>query len=406
MRIWPRPTTRALGLTALGVALLALAWSTGQQDLVWPGLFCIVLPLATLVLAWVTRPALRATRDLAPEVTTVGESAWVNLVVRADRPLPGASVIAHDEPGSLVGVAHSFRVDADRRGVRTEARYAVRPRRRGRYTLDGLTYVAHDPLELWSSGHRVAAPASLVVTPALHELPPARLGAVGEIGETPLPRTAIIGPDDATVREYHPGDEVRRIHWRSTARTGEIMVRREEAAWDPMAWLVLDNRAAHHAAVRGERPTFEWLVSVTASVGVRLLGDGFDVGLVDADGHASHAAGDLAVARARWLDPLVDIDVTDTPDLRRAAADLSCRSEDRLLVAILAALDGPTAELLAGLDGARQRPVAFVLRPDAAARTAFDRARDLLAGHGWDVREMDPDADLAAVWLGVREVPA
>lgn len=147
-------------------------------------------------------------------------------------------------------------------------------------------------------------------------------------------------------------------------------------------------------------------MSVTASVGVRLLGDGFDVGLVDADGHASHAAGDPAVARARWLDPLVDIDVTDTPDLRRAAADLSRRSEDRLLVAILAALDGPTAELLAGLDGARQRPVAFVLRPDAAARTAFDRARDLLAGHGWDVREMDPDADLAAVWLGVREVPA
>lgn len=295
-------------------------------------------------------------------------------------------------------------MNADRRGVRTEARYAVRPRRRGRYTLDGLTYVAHDPLELWSSGRHVAAPASSS-SPRPPRTAARAPGAVGDRRDA-APRTALIGPDDATVREYHPGDEVRRIHWRSTARTGEIMVRREEAAWDPMAWLVLDNRAAHHAAVRGERPTFEWLVSVTASVGLRLLGDGFDVGLVDADGHASHAAGDLAVARARWLDPLVDIDVTDTPDLRRAAADLSRRSEDRLLVAILAALDGPTAELLAGLDGARQRPVAFVLRPDAAARPAFDRARDLLAGHGWDVREMEPDADLAAVWLGVQEVSA
>src|SRR4029453_11801491 len=100
-----------------------------------------------------------------------------------------------------------------------------------------------------------------------------------------------IGEDDAAPRQYQDGDGLHRVHWKSTARYGELMVRREEHQWRNSASVFLDTRRAAHAgrtrawvfpaprrgAQGGPGPasTFEFAVSAAASIGAHLSGEGF-----------------------------------------------------------------------------------------------------------------------------------
>ena len=84
--------------------------------------------------------------------------------------------------------------------------------------------------------------------------------------------------DDVGVREYRIGDDLRRIHWPSTARTGETMVRQDEEPSRRRALVILDDRAAVHAGT-GSGGSFEWSVTAVASVVSLLLGERFEVHL-------------------------------------------------------------------------------------------------------------------------------
>jgi len=92
---------------------------------------------------------------------------------------------------------------------------------------------------------------ALVVTPTVTPLPAIRLGGDWAGGGDSRARSiSTMGEDDVTTREYRHGDDLRRVHWRSTARYGELMVRREEQPWQnrgyycsTVGWL--------HIAVKG-----------------------------------------------------------------------------------------------------------------------------------------------------------
>ena len=110
----------------------------------------------------------------------------------------------------------------------------------------------------------------LLVTPQVHRAArrPARRADRAGSGENRPRAIASAGEDDATVREYRDGDDLRRVHWRSTARRGELMVRREEQPWQSRCALLLDTRTiSHHGD--GPSSSLEWAVSAAASVGVR-----------------------------------------------------------------------------------------------------------------------------------------
>src|SRR5207244_11657470 len=120
----------------------------------------------------------------------------------------------------------------------------------------------------------------LTVIPQIHPLPMVRLvGEYAGTGDSRARSVAVHGEDDAATREYRNGDDLRRVHWRSTARVGELMVRREEQPWESRATVVLDTRTRAH---RGEGPTasFEWAVSAIASIAVHLREGGYRLRLV------------------------------------------------------------------------------------------------------------------------------
>ena len=91
------------------------------------------------------------------------------------------------------------------------------------------------------------------------------------------------GRSDVLVRPYRSGDELRRVHWRSTARHDELMVRLEERPWRGGVTVLLDRRAGAH---RGHGPTasLEWAVTFAASACVHLIDRGEPVELVTEDG--------------------------------------------------------------------------------------------------------------------------
>ncbi len=394
----PRPTARSLLFWVLGALVLLVAITLGNQDLVWPAVFLLALPVVALLALLVLRPRFTVERAVVPPVVGVREPATVHLAATAVRPSPAGHVVAEDDPGASLGSPHHARLHADRTGAVTKASYTVRARRRGRHTLDGFRIRFTDVLGFWVHTVRIPRPTSLVVTPSVVPLPSGTAAAYGVTGETPIPQTAVSGPDDVLVREYQARDDVRRIHWPSTARSGTLMVRREEAAWDPTAWVVLDSRMGVHPEARGERPTFEWLVSAAASIGLRLLADGYTMTLVDAEGTRHEVSADRVGADAQWLDPLVDADVTGRPDLHEATVRLAQAHAENRVVALLGRLDRGTADLLAATTASRHERTVLVLAPDADARPAFDDGRSVLEDHGWTVREVDTSSDLALVW--------
>jgi len=142
-------------------------------------------------------------------------------------------------------------------GARHRRRWIVRTMcsQRGRYRLGPLTLMSSDPLGLFPRERQLPATSIMLVYPATLDLP----GFTPPMGMLPggdamRRRTHYITTNVSTVRDYVPGDSFNRIHWRSTARTGRMMVKEFEL--DPTAdiWIYLDLAAAAAAALPWSPP--------------------------------------------------------------------------------------------------------------------------------------------------------
>ena len=171
------------------------------------------------------------------------------------------------------------------------------------------------------------ATSEVMVTPQVVPLPAIRtIGGGGSTGEARPHRIGVVGQDDALVREYRQGDDVRRIHWRSTARRGELMVRREEQAWDPSASIDPGLPGLAPTPAGACSNSLEWAISAAASIAIHFLDDGFGVEIYEADGplHISGAMGQHSSASAELV-----VDPADRPAGRgRPRAD-ALRRRDR-----------------------------------------------------------------------------
>ena len=100
--------------------------------------------------------------------------------------------------------------------------YPLLGRVRGRFATGPLMVRTTDPFGLVRLDRQFVATSDVMVTPQVVPLPVMRTaGGAGSTGEERPHRIGVVGQDDALVREYHQGDDVRRIHWRSTARLGD-----------------------------------------------------------------------------------------------------------------------------------------------------------------------------------------
>jgi uncharacterized protein (DUF58 family) len=156
----------------------------------------------------------------------------------------------------------------------------TRLRRRGLFDWGPLRLAAVDPFGLFRKVREVGGRQQILVYPEVVDLPhfqapPANLPGEGRFRK----RTHYVTPNASGVREYAPGDAFNRIHWRSTARTGELMVKTFEL--DPASdiWVILDLEKRVNTG-QEEESTEEYGVRIAASVARHYLVDNRPVGLI------------------------------------------------------------------------------------------------------------------------------
>lgn len=244
-----RLTARGRALLAGGIAWCGVALFVGQRDLWWPGLFLALLPVVSWLLLLPGAARLTVARTVQPARVSVGQVARVELLLTPRGPAFGGVARVRDRLPDALGEARWYGFAAGLGMWQQAVRYEVRPRWRGRHLVGPVERSVADGLGLANSRQTIEGQDVLLVTPRVELLANLRgASGVGLATDTTLLRTGIGSADDVLIREYRHGDDVRRVHWRSTARSGQLMVRREERSWDPSATVVIDNRA------RGTRP--------------------------------------------------------------------------------------------------------------------------------------------------------
>jgi uncharacterized protein (DUF58 family) len=170
-----------------------------------------------------------------------------------------------DDPSDLPGHAARRVVHLAPQGSRTW-KVTTTCRRRGLYARGPLTVTGGDPFGLFRFTKRFGSAQNVLVYPRAIDLSGFAIPAAQLAGEGRLRRpTHYITPNAMGIREYEFGDSYNRIHWPSTARTNELMVKLFEMDPSSNVWLVLDMEKKVHAG-EGEQSTEEYAITVAASV--------------------------------------------------------------------------------------------------------------------------------------------
>jgi uncharacterized protein (DUF58 family) len=322
------PAGRALGLVCL-VAWLAAAWGGWAEMAVLAAGVLVLVLLAALFMIGHTNLAVKVVTE--PPRVTVGEpvTGEVEVTNKAKTPLMpvrlelpvGAGGVAFDLPALRPGSVHSelFVVPTERRGV-----IQVGPVTTGR----------GDPIGLFRREVTWTDVTEIFVHPVITPLEPLGAGLIRDLEGNVSENVSQSDLAFHALREYSPGDDLRHIHWRSSARHGQLLVRQ-----------FLDTRRSHIQVIVDAEPAsyrnpedFELAISAAASLLVRAIMDGFD---------ATFLCGEHAMTRGTGrsaLDSCSRAEMTGEP-LAKVAGRGSRLAPDTSLVCFVTGPNAPFTTL-------------------------------------------------------------
>jgi uncharacterized protein (DUF58 family) len=390
-----------------GAAIFAAAaLMFGEKDLLRVGILLAALPLLAAAYVGRTRYKLSCGRSLQPHRVQVGASSRVVLRLQNLSRLPTGTMLLEDKLPYALGSRPRLVLERLGPHQASSVAYTVRADVRGRYEVGPLVVRLTDPFGLCELVRAFPSVDRLTVIPQVVPLPSVRLaGEYAGAGESRARSVAVHGEDDAATREYRYGDDLRRVHWRSTARVGELMVRREEQPWESRATVVLDTRSVAH---RGEGPTasFEWAVSAAASVALHLRHGGYKLRLVTDSGidvDASEGDGEGTL-----LDHLAEVKLSQRGDVAQLVERVRHRTDGGLIIGVFGLVTPAEAELLSALRSSGATCLALLidsttwLNLPTAAREEAEKAHGVAAlallRSGWRVVGVPHGAKLAALW--------
>ncbi|MCD0447173.1 DUF58 domain-containing protein [Glycomyces sp. A-F 0318] len=367
-------TGRGVGLAVAAVALLAAGWVWGYPELAAVGaaaaLACVA---AGSVIA--ARPRLEVEREVVPDRVSVDETATVRLTVRNTgrwRSVNARAVDAYGAPEHLHGRGvETRRVSVPlarlRPGKSTAASYPIRAERRGVVDAGPLGIGKRDLLGLAATAGNFGPAARLWIHPRLHRLARTPDGLARSLEGT-ADKVEQGSLTFHALREYVIGDELRHVHWRTSARIGKLMVKEHLDTSLPTVAIAIDDRAESWPEAPGPQAPdpFEAACEAAYSILTACFRAEYHAALVPASGATVSGAGrdaygdllaelhpgaaeslDAYVARltaARYGDTLVWITGTEPPTERLAALKRAYPT----VIAVHLAAGLPTSAALAG----------------------------------------------------------
>ena len=338
----------------LGIAGYALDavghWPVFQ--LLW--VVCALLLAAAAVFALLRSRAI-VDLEVSPPRTMAGDTAEVRLTARSARRLPIPSPLIALRMGPA---EHLLRLRTLRRSVPREERIGISELRRGVVPVGPVTARRTDPLALLRLDEPCSPVVELLVLPRIVAVESLGLGAIRDQEGTPSDEISMSDLAFHALREYVPGDDLRHVHWRSSAKTSTLQVRQYHDTRRSHLTVVLDASADSFA----DGDDFETAVSVAASIAARAHQEGVDVSML---------CGEHAVT-GRGLDGVLDAccriqpDESDPGQAARQALRLAPQTSWLVLVTGGAAPEELAGAVRADLPG---DVMLLCVRADGAAAT-------------------------------------
>jgi uncharacterized protein (DUF58 family) len=386
----------------VAVLVVAAAVVTDRREGFVVAVFLVTLLVVSAVSVQARRAGLSVSRRTPSDLLAVGERTAVVLDVRTESWDPSITRWSDRVPATFgeppEGLSDEL-TEASVGGV-VRATYSIRPERRGEFHLGPLVVTREDPFGLVEAERSSDARNAVIVTPSVFPLVRSDLvqasgeGARHEHRMSNHPRV-----DELIAREYRSGDPMRRIHWRATARRGELMVRQEEQEVDPAVVLLLDTATASDGLRTAPEEVFEQLVDLAASIATHVLEGGFRLTLVESVPRDTTPTERFEPAQA--ADVLRRLALVTPTRPSEGAPDVAVVSRDVLdrvgapvpFVVLLSDIGVVTARRLAPLVRLADPAIAFV--PPGAESA---EGSTLLRSAGWIVGVADPRRPVPDIW--------
>jgi uncharacterized protein (DUF58 family) len=340
---------RRLEIFVLGAILLLAAFSTGFNFLFYLVYLAVLVIGGSWVLVRLGLTDLEAGYAVNQLSGHVGERLRVTYTLRSGSRLPKPWLEIHNPtslPAGLPGRAISL-------AAKTERSWLVRTplTRRGHFRVEPLQIRTGDPFGFYESSATVGTGVNVVVYPRLEALPQWKLPAANLDGSHAMrERTLQTTPLATTVRPWAPGDSFNRIHWKSTARHGDIQVKEFDLEQTADAWVILDlDRSVQTGS--GDESTVESAVRVAAAIADKALLENRAVGMTVAGHRLAQLPPDrggrqhlkimqlLAAVDGDGSNPLSETLIQTVPRIRRGmTAVVVTASTDRAWVKPLSTL--------------------------------------------------------------------
>ena len=327
-----RPSRNGLLLLATSIVIGITGWILGQPELTTLAVTGALALLGALLWVRVAPVRLKVQRGVRPARIRVGEEARVllrfrNTASRGTAVLHLGDVVGHGGADHRNGTVR-LSVAPIPSGATREAGYRYPGRTRGIHTVGPLEVEVEDPFALASSRIVLPSRAALVVLPRTWPLDPlpSTLGDEPDDGTSATISRSSSDEEFASLRAYEPGDDIRRIHWRSTARTGRLVVQQYDQPWQRRTTVVLDTRRQAHDA-----PSFERAVAAAASVVELAARTGELIRLVSTDGVDSQMVS-AESNESDLLDRLATVTVSADGSMAATMATLAPTAAGRIVV--------------------------------------------------------------------------
>ena len=401
------PSSRGTGIFFSGLAMWLVARIIGSPGLEVVGLGLAALPaIAALFVRW-GHQRIAIHRRLSDVRVTPGTRVTVHIEVENRSPASTSFLMLEDRSPPALGRSARLVVAAIPGHRSQQISYTVLPQSRGRYQLGPLLVDVSDPFALIRQRLEFDEREDLIVTPEIEDLsatPESSFGAnVGASRTRNLFRT---GEEYFTMRQYQEGDDLRRIHWPSVARTGTLMIRQDESSRRSSGLVFLDSREGALGQAHGA--AFERAVSVAATLGVVLARGGFSLKLATSDTSAA------ALSEERFLEALTSVSHAQVRSIGPALAHLRAGAASDTTLVLVGAPPQP-AELTSlirsgGAFGPKLAVLIYPVDPDtlpperqAQLEGRATQARLALTRAGWDCIILSPSMRLKDRWHAPKE---